>query len=93
MSEREDLVIRADGTTEECRPSNGKHYTLAELKRAIGGGYIEIVHTRDGRLMVLDDEGKLKGFPVNPAAAALYVYGAQDPIVGDVLVCEDGRIE
>lgn len=86
-------IIRADGTQEEYLPGDGNHYTLEELKRAIGGGYIEIVRTRDDRLMVLDDEGKLKDFPVNLVATALYRFGDQDPIVGDVLVCEEWRIE
>ena len=86
-------IIRVDGTREEYLPANGRHYTLEEMQKAIGGGWIEIVHTMDGRLMVIDEEGKLKGFPVNPVASALYVYGDQDPIVGDVLVCEDRNIE
>lgn len=86
-------IIRADGTRQAYPPADGQHYTLEELKRAIGGGYIEIVQTRDGRLMVIDEEGKLKGFPVNPVATALYRFGDQDPIVGDALVCEDRNIE
>ena len=86
-------VIRVNGTREECLPADGRHYTLEEMQRAIGGGYIEIVHTRDGRLMVMDEEGKLKGFPINRVATALYRFGDQDPIVGDVLVCEERSIE
>ena len=86
-------IIRVDGTREEYLPADGKHYTLEEMKKAIGGGYIQIVQTKDRRLMVLDEEGKLKGLPVNPVATGLYVYGAQDPIVGDVLVCDEGMID
>ena len=86
-------IIHVDGTPEPYPHANGKQYTPEELQKAIGGGYIEIVHTRDGRLMVIDEEGKLKGFPVNRVAAALYVYGDRDPIVGDVLVCDDGAID
>jgi hypothetical protein len=86
-------VIRVDGTREEYLPANGHHYTLVEMKKAIGGGYIQIVPTKDSRLMVLDEEGKLKGFPVNAVATALYAYGDQDPIVGDVLVCDQETID
>ena len=86
-------IIHVDGTREPYPPADGHLYTLEELQKAIGGGWIEIVKTRDGRLMVLDEEGKLKGFPVNRVATGLYQHGAQDPIVGDVLVCEDGDID
>lgn len=93
MSQPRNLIIRADGAQQEYLPANGRHYTLEELKKAIGGGWIEIVHTRDNRLMVMDEEGKLKGFPINRVATALYVHGLQDPIVGDVLVCEKWYID
>ena len=86
-------IIHVDGTREPYPPANGKQYTLEELQKAIGGGYIEIVRTRDNRLMVIDEEGKLKGFPVNPVATAMYRYGPEDPIVGDVLVCDPGTID
>ena len=86
-------IIRVNGAREEYPPADGRHYTLEEMQKAIGGGWIEIVHTKDGRRMVLDEEGKLKGFPVNHVATALYPYGSQDPIVGDVLVCDEGNID
>ena len=87
------MIIRVDGTQEECRPADGQHYTLEELQQAIGGGWIQIVKTKDGRLMVIDEEGKLKGFSVNPVATALYFHGDRDPIVGDVLVCPEQYID
>ena len=80
-------IIKTDGTITETKPLNGTDFSLEELKAAIGGGYIEIVRTvDDGRIMVLDEEGKLKKMPVNPKATALYPNLA-DVIVGDVLVC------
>ena len=87
------VIIRADGQVVPHPPANGRCYTLEELVCAIGGGYIEIVQTKDTRLIVLDEEGKRKGFPVNAAATALYQHGAVDHIVGDVLVCETWRID
>ena len=88
----EDVRIFADGRVIPYSPA-GACYTLDEMKQAVGGGYIQIVETLDGRLMVLDEEGKLKGFPLNQAATALYRFGGDDPIVGDVLVCGPERIE
>jgi hypothetical protein len=55
--------------------------TLEDLKAAIGGGYIEAVPyfwTVDHRgvehrcVAFCDEEGKLKGMPVNPFATALW---------------------
>jgi hypothetical protein len=86
-------IIKTDGSAVDY-PPKGEHYTLQELKDAIGGGYIEIVHPGgDARyLMVLDEEGKIKGFPLNRQATRLYAQ-PPDYIVGDVLVCLDGDIE
>ena len=82
--------IRADGSTEYLQPSNGVHWSLEELQTLVGG-YIELAGTRDGRYLVLDEEGKLdhKGpKPINRMATALYKYGDHDPIVGDVLLVD-----
>lgn len=86
-------VIRVNGTRQEYLPADGRHYTLEEMQKAIGGGYVQIVQTKDGRLMVIDEEGKIKGFPVNTVATRLYRFGDQDPIVGDVLVCDKRNIK
>lgn len=63
----------------------GGAFTLQELQTLVGG-YIEVVTTVDGGLMVLDEEGKLKGKPVNPVASALYVYGSRDRVVGEAIL-------
>ena len=86
-------IIRTDGSHTEYPPANGKYYTLRELQHGIGDGLIQIVHTKDGRSMVIDGEGKLKGLPVNPIATYLYPYGGEDPIVGDVVVCNPDTIK
>ena len=82
------VIIKTDGTITETKPKNGTDFSLEELRAAIGGGYIEVIRTvDDGRIMVLDEEGKLKKLPVNPKATALYPNLA-DFICGDVLVCK-----
>ena len=48
---------------------------------------IQICPTHDGRLLLVDEDGKMAGKAVNVAATALYAYGAYDPIVGDAIVC------
>jgi len=78
-------LYRADGTQQEIQPTNGTHFDLKELQ-ALVGGWIEIVETTDGRLIVLDEEGKLKDKRFNLLATTLYKYGFHDPVVGDAVV-------
>lgn len=75
----------------EVSPKNGADFKLEELRTFVGGS-IEIAQTIDGRIMVLNEEGKLLGLPINDRATLLYVYGSYDPICGDVLVCDDGEV-
>lgn len=82
-------VIKADGHTYETRPKNGKDFQLEEL-RDIVGGYIEIVHLPDEKIMVVNEEGKLYHLPVNIQATHLYGY---EVIVGDVLVCDKNQVK
>ena len=79
--------LRTTGECEEIAPANGVHWTLEELQTLVGG-YIEIVHTKSGKFLVIDEEGKLKHKPVNLAATLLYRFGDHDPIVGEALIIE-----
>ncbi len=63
-------IYYADGRVEECQPANGQDFELKELQ-AIVGGYIEIVPTKDGRIMVCNEESKLESLPRNEQATAL----------------------
>jgi hypothetical protein len=69
--------------------------SLASLQKAVGG-YIEIIHLEDGRLLVIDEEGKLKGLTENPTATMLlHTAGGmpQDFVVGTVVLCESDEVE
>ena len=82
-------IIKADGTKIDVIPKNGTDFQLSELQEIVGG-YIEIVFTKDDQLMVVNDEGKLNGLPINEEATKLVGY---DLIVGDVLVCASSQIK
>lgn len=82
--------IKSDGTAVELAPKNGKEFTLEEMQ-AFVGGYIEIVYLDDGRMMILNEEGKLNGLPINDKATAL--FSPHDEIVGDVLVTDPKYID
>lgn len=84
--------IKTDGTIETVVPANGKEFDWqTELYPRIGG-YVEILEYRDGtKAMVLDEEGKLKGYDLNLVATQIakentYI-GCNDYIVGNVLIC------
>jgi len=74
------IVIRADGTEREVE---GK-LTLPAMQTIVGG-YIQQVATRDGRYLIVDEDGKYKGKPVNEKATQPF-WPLHDTIVGDVLV-------
>ena len=61
----------------------------------IVGGYIEIINLRDGRLICLNEEGKLYNLPYNNKATDILraAFRTNDFIVGDVLVCNDEEIQ
>ena len=55
------IIIRTDGTEETIQPkdkANGFQFE-GELYELLGCELIEIVHLSDGRLLLLDEEGKL----------------------------------
>lgn len=83
-------LIRSTGEKEEVKPAKGKKFSLTELQRYVGG-FIEILNTaQKGKLwLVVNEEGKLKGLPVNIEASLLY---ERDTILGDVLLVERGEI-
>ena len=79
-------ILKVDGTTESIKDTE-----LATLQEAVGG-YIQIVSIPSSdKIIVLDEEGKLKDKPVNKKATELY-NNPYDVIVGDVIICDDNEI-
>ena len=71
------VILHFDGREEEIQPRNGTDFQLAELKPIVGEGappgedYIEIYPLPDGRIMVLNESGKLLNLPFNVKATVL----------------------
>jgi hypothetical protein len=86
-------IIRADGTIENMTTKK-KNPSLAELQTAVGG-YIEIVTLPNNKLLVVDEEGKLKNRPINSKATAVMTraFGHVDVIVGDAVLCDASEIK
>lgn len=87
-------IYKAHGEVIEIEPKNGTDFSLSELQ-AIVSGYIEIISLADGRLIVLNEEGKLHGLAINWNATKIYreSFYTDDFIVGDVLICNDDQIK
>lgn len=81
-------IIKVNGEAIEVEPANGAWFTLEELQEAVGG-YIELLVLPCGDFLYLDEEGKLKGKPLNKRATLLgrsAGIASTDYIVGDVIV-------
>jgi hypothetical protein len=80
--------INADGTAETLTPRIG-HFALDELQ-VIVGGYIEAVFLDDDTVMMINEDGKRLGLPVNGRATWVARERGQVPawdfIVGDVVI-------
>lgn len=78
-------TLKQDGT-QVIHPSNVK--PDLEFLQGQVGGYIELV-TLDGAQLFVNEEGKIKGLPVNLQATEVFHFGGGNPedyIVGDAVV-------
>jgi hypothetical protein len=89
------ILIATNGEETKVAPGNKKHFSLVELQ-AFVGGYIQVITLADGRLMVLNEEGKLDGLEPNLKAME-YAEGSglakDDFIVGNVVVMPSNMME
>jgi hypothetical protein len=90
--------LKADGTEEQVHPK-GQRWTLEELQKLVGG-FIEAPPWLKPIRMVWNEEGALRGLPVNDAATAIVrerVLRDGQPlrylptIVGDTVLLDEGE--
>ena len=84
-------LIKTNGEELNVSPKNEKDFSLDELQKFVGG-LIEVVRTKDNKIMVINEEGKVNELPINDKATDLYRYNEFDFIVGDVLICNENEI-
>ena len=82
MQNEQAFIYKTNGEIIPILPKNKKAFTLSELQEIVGG-YIELVHLNDGRVMVVNEEGKINGLDYNLQGTLAY---RKDIIVGNVLV-------
>lgn len=86
-----DVMIKK-GCLIPINPMGGRCYTLLELQQLVDGN-IELVDL-GGKYLVLDEEGKLKGKPVNLIATGwLQQEGIHDYAVGTALLIDKKHIK
>jgi len=80
-------LILPSGKIRAVTPKNGTVFTADELHTLVDG-YLECIYLPDGRLIWIDEEGKLKGKQPNMVATflALDVLQRGDLIVGDAVI-------
>ena len=70
-------------------PANGEAFTLEEMQEIVGG-YIQHIHLPDGRVLVMNEDGKMLKLPYN-FQASMYANEAgvaiKDYVVGNVILC------
>lgn len=87
-------IIYTDKETEDYTPKNGKTFELDELQGIVDGNF-EIVRLKDGRIIVIDEDGKSKDKAVNiPATNILRRdHYTTDYIVGTAIVCDADMVD
>jgi len=85
-------LLKANGEETNVLPKNKTDFKLDELQNFVGG-LIETVRTKDNKIMVINEEGKINDLPLNEKATELYIYSESDFILGDVLICNENEID
>ena len=87
-------IIYTDKEAEDYTPKNGKTFGLTEMQEIIGG-YVEPIRLNDGRMIIVDEDGKSKDKAVNiPATNILRRdHFTTDYIVGTAIVCDADMLE
>ena len=87
-------IIYTDKEAEDYTPKNGRTFELEEMQEIVGG-YVEPIRLKDGRMIIVDEDGKSKDKAVNiPATNILRRdHYTTDYIVGTAIVCDADMLE
>lgn len=88
-----DILVKNTGTMQEIKPMNGSDYSLQELQHYVGG-YIETVHLGADKLLIVDEEGKVKNkLPNRIATGWLIANGIHDWVAGDAVLIDEKHLK
>lgn len=89
------ILIKENGLQANIEPKNGTDFTLEELQSAVGG-LIDIIRLSQGKIFVINDEGKIMFGRNNVATIIAKVDRAifpDDYIAGDVILCDSEMVK
>jgi len=92
----EAILYRLDGTKSKIRVNS-----FVEARKLVcnydPNGMAEVVRLNNGEILFIDEEGKLKNYPINEQATSLaHLHDAiypHDCIVGDALLFDENQFE
>lgn len=88
-------LYKTNGEIVEVEPENGSDFSLEELQLFVDG-YIEVAYLDNEKVIVINEEGKIKNLPFNENATAEYNRAMKcraDYIAGDALICGHNQIK
>jgi len=92
MSKAVGTLITSSGNIKEMIFSE-KMITLKEMQDCVEG-YIEFVWLKDGKILVVNEDGKIKGLEPNHVATAIIMdQGINDHIVGNALLIDSKYVD
>ena len=96
MTQKENFIVKPDGSKHCITPKNGSKFELEELQELVGG-YIEVVRLSDSQSMIINENGKLYDLEHNAEASVIaHSYRAifdSDFIVGDAVIINNEQLD
>ena len=93
-------IMAEDGSYQTVIYNDKEHQPTLKQMQEFVGGYIQIIDNKDGDQFIVDEEGRLKGKPVNPDASEMWLGPDWNPddgfryLVGDVMVLQgEARVD
>jgi len=76
-------LLKSDGSKQE-----GVNVSTLKSMQDMVGGYIEFIYLPTGQMLIVDEEGRLKNYPLNKQASEL----CGQLIVGDVILADYSEV-
>lgn len=97
LNNKSAIQITTSGEITEVKPGNDKIFTLQEFYKHTNCDIVEFVYLPNEKIMVVDEEGRLRQNPkINMLASLIVTHlngGVFSAICGDVLIINNNQTE